>query len=181
MDQAQYTANLALTIDALVGIAWIERVARCQDPRHPRRDELFPSDAERRQITETLVMADTLAAGGANTPREHANRARALTALARAIAIGAAVPGGIRFLSQHWWMDDDGTLQCRQEDPWKTPPKVWCVRHREGWCATRYGKAPLPAAGQRPHPLRGRRGPTLGSRDPLPELLLLPTQSPTGS
>lgn len=99
---------LPTVLEGLVPIAWMDRAGKlCADPRKPTAAELFPSDEERRGIVDKLCLADTLVAGGAVTPRQRQKRSQDLSAVASAIAIGAAVPGGIRAFGTHWWMDEE--------------------------------------------------------------------------
>jgi hypothetical protein len=99
----EYQSQVALVLEGLVPIAWLDRVgARCDNPRAPTVQEMWPDPVELEGLVETLAMADTLAAGGAVTKKEHEHRAKSLTALAKCVVILSLVPGGVKFLGT-WW------------------------------------------------------------------------------
>jgi hypothetical protein len=123
---SDYAGRVLLALEGLVPVAWMDRVHRhrvtfagsLEEAMTPAamRKGMFPSDEEREQIVGLLVMADTLAAGGANTPNQHETRGKTLAALAKAITIGALMPGGIKFLGQKWEAVDDAHMGLRLEE-----------------------------------------------------------------
>ena len=103
MNESEWASRVQLALDGLVPIAWLERTQRCNDPNNPTPEEMMPSEAERQQIVETLCMADVIAVPcGGLSAKERKRRGSILAALAKAMVIGACVPGGIKFLGRKW-------------------------------------------------------------------------------
>lgn len=80
MKEDDYAARVALALEGLVPIAWMDRVGRCREPHRPTRPEMFPEHYERDALVEVLCMADTLAAGNerGTSPTTRAHRAKSL-------------------------------------------------------------------------------------------------------
>lgn len=119
-DDEDRRQRILLGLEGLVPIVWMERVAtRCADPRHPKREELFPTDAERRAVVDVLVMADGLAIG------QPSKSPGSLAALAKAIVMLAAAPGGVKVFGKRWEIQDlpDGARLTETAADGKQDPK----------------------------------------------------------
>lgn len=115
---------VALALEGLVPIVWMERVTyRCEDPRRPKLKEVVATDPEEHeQLLRVITTADTLAVGQ-RTPPGQPNR---LAAVAKALVILAAQPGGVLFLDTRYVVEEvDGVaqLKTRRERRTSWPPR----------------------------------------------------------
>lgn len=99
--ESAHVERVLLGLEGLIPLVWLERVrAKCADTHHPTREELWPTDAERKAVTEVLVVADGLATGRPSKGRGE------LAALAKAIVMLAVAPGGVKVFGRRWEVRD---------------------------------------------------------------------------
>ena len=105
MSDDAYVERVALALEGLMPIVWIDMLGRCENPRKPTVDEVMPSAEERTKLLDTLMLADVFACG--DTSRGGSKKAAqakpsALAAVAKSLAALACCPGGVKFLGTRW-------------------------------------------------------------------------------
>ena len=116
MENESYRRRLVDAVESLIEMCILETMFEKQiSYGKAKLSDFLPTEKERQECLDTLVMASDLATGEFSHKKK--GERSSLTALARSLIFLAAVPGGVKSFGIHWELVcEDGIVRMEKRD-----------------------------------------------------------------